>query len=153
MRCVVALAMALGWTVTLPAQGTAPYTRYGVVAIYNKYPQGTPKEALASVVRALEANQVDYVFAHLTDPAFVDRRVKQYNGRFADLVEEGRAKLAGNPATIKLLQRFVKEGEWTQEEGNATAKLKDVKDQQVFMKRIDKRWVMENRTRPTPEGK
>lgn len=153
MRCAIALAMALVLTITAFGQEAKPYTRHGVVAIYNKYPQATAKEALASVIRALDANHVDYVLAHLTDPAFVDRRVKEYNGRFADLVEESRAKLSGNPAMLKLLQRFLKEGEWMQEEGTATVKLKDVKDQQVYLKRIDKHWMMENRTRPTSEGK
>ena len=153
MRCAIALAVALSWAATTVGQEAKPYTRHGVVAIYNKYPQTTAKEALASVIRALEGNHVDYVLAHLTDPAFVDQRVKQYNGRFADLVEESRAKLSSNPATIKQLQRFLKEGEWMEEDGTVTVKLKDVKDQQVFLKRIDKRWVMENRTKPTAEGK
>lgn len=152
MRWAVTFGVALLGATVILGQDVKPLTRHGVVAIHNKYPQGTPKETLASVLQAMENQRIDYVFAHLTDPAFVDQRVKQYGGKFEELVAEGRTKLANNPATVKLLARFLKEGEWEEAEGKATVKLKELKDQQVFFKQIDKRWYMENRMRPT-EGK
>lgn len=152
MRWAVTFGVGVLWAAAVLGQDVKPLTRHGVVAIFNKYPQGTPKEALGSVVRAIGNQQVEYVLAHLTDPAFVDQRVKQYDGKFAELVAESRTKLANNPATVKLLGRFLKEGEWEEAEGKAAVKLKDVKDQQVFFKQIDKRWYMENRMKPA-EGK
>ncbi len=153
MRWAVTFMVGMLGTAAALGQDAKPPTRYGVVAIFNKYPQGTAKEALASVLRAIDAQHVDYLLAHLTDPAYVDQRVKGYGGKFEELVEESRTKLAGNPAAIKLLRRFLTAGEWEEGEGTATVKLKDVKDQQVFFKRIDKRWYMENRMKPMGEGK
>ena len=153
MRWAVAFALATLFAAAGLAQDLKPLTRYGVVASFNRYPQGTPKEALASVLRAIDNQQIDYVLAHLTDPAFVNGRVKLYGGKFEEVVEEARTKLAGNPAGVKLLRRFLKEGEWQEAEDAATARLKDVKDQQVFLKRIDKRWYLENRMKPMAEGK
>ena len=49
-----------------------PDVRYKVEANYESYPQATPKEALSSVMRAIDRKRFDYVAAHLLDPAIVD---------------------------------------------------------------------------------
>ena len=49
--------------------------RYGLAADVEAYPQATPQQALASTVRALERNRIEYFAAHLLDPAFADARV------------------------------------------------------------------------------
>jgi len=127
-----------------PAQ-EAPI-RYGIHPRLQDYPQGTAKETLASVLTALDENQVAYVLAQLTDPAFVDRRVSEvYGGRFEELVKEATAKLADNPNTIKELRRFLLEAEWQGTDTSASAKVKDVKDRQVFLVKIGDRWYLENR--------
>src|SRR5689334_13583169 len=87
----------------------ASTTRYGIAPDARTYPQGTAKETLASILKAVEAKRVDYVVAQLADPVFVDDRVQRlYGGRFADQVEDSRACL--DPLTVKLLQRFLKDG-------------------------------------------
>jgi hypothetical protein len=127
-------------------QTEEPPIRYGVHPRLEDYPQATAKEALASVLNALEQNQVAYVLAQLTDPGFVDRRVQDlYGGNFDELVRETTTKLADNPGTIKELRRFLMEGEWQANGNSASAKLKDVKDRQVFVRKMGTRWFLENR--------
>lgn len=152
MRLAVAIGIALCCT-TVQGQDVKPLTRHGVVAIFNKYPQSTPKETLESVLKALEAQHVDYVLAHLTDPVFVDRRVKEYGGKFEELVEESRVKLANNPSVLPQLRRFLKAGEWDKGEETISVKLKEVRDQQVVLKKIGNRWFLVNLMKPAAEGK
>src|SRR5437899_2617916 len=127
-------------------QDATPPRRYGVLLNQQNYPQEDPKQALASVVKAIDRQRIDYLLAHLADPDFVDERVKEvYGGNFDELVKETTSKLKDNPAEAKLLERFLKEGEWDVKENTATARLKDVKDRQVFMKKAGKNWYLENR--------
>ena len=120
--------------------------RYGFDVNLNLYPQKTPQEALLSIAKAVDNKRVDYVLAHLADPDFVDERVKEvYSGNFEELVKETSTKLKDNPAEAKQLERFLKEGDWDVKENTATARLKDVKDRQVFMKKAGKNWYLENR--------
>jgi hypothetical protein len=131
------------------AQGVregAPPGRYGIEARLKKYPQGTPKEALASVLAAIEENNFSYLLAHLADPEFVDKRVKEvHRGQFDELVKEISAKIIDSPASVKQLEQFLKAGDWEDKGNTAVAKLKDLKDQQVFFRKIGNRWFMENR--------
>jgi hypothetical protein len=46
-----------------------------VVPSTDAFPQKTPREALASVIRAIEKGRIDYLAAHLIDPGFVDAKV------------------------------------------------------------------------------
>jgi hypothetical protein len=149
MRTGFALAACLLLSAALPAQqdeDAVPPKRYGVILNQQTYPQADAKQALASVVKAIEKQRIDYILAHLADPAFVDERVKEvYGGNFDELVKETTTKLKDNPNEAKMLERFGKEGEWDEQKDTATARLKDVKDRQVFMKRIGKNWYLENK--------
>jgi hypothetical protein len=153
MNRVFVLSIVLVWVVGVSAQAPkeAPPRRYGIEANLRDYPQETPKEALASVLRAIERGRINFLLAYLADPAFVDNRVKVvYGGDFEELVRETTTKLANNPNAAKELERFLKEGEWEGGESSAGAKLKDVKDRQVFFKKIGPRWYLENRQKPEP---
>lgn len=127
-------------------------TRYGLEPDYVNYPQKSPKEALASVLRAIDQRRIDYLLAQLTDPAFVDQRVKALNGGFAELVRETTAKLGDDPLAVKELRRFLREGEWDEGGDAATVKLKDVKGRAVFLRKVNERWFFENRQKPSPEA-
>jgi len=152
MRMVPIVAIIAAFV--LDAQGLARQEtgvpgRYGVPLNTRLYPQGESKEALASVISAIENKRVNYLLAHLTDPAFVDKRVKElYGGNFDELVRETSAKFSNEPSTVKELGRFLKEGEWEAGETTATVRLKDVKDRQVFLRKIGDRWFLENRQKP-----
>jgi hypothetical protein len=120
--------------------------RYGVALDLTTYPQGKPQETFQSVLKAIENKRFDYLAAQLSDPVFIDGRVKLFGGRFEDQVEDTRARL--DPSTVKLLQRFAKDGEWRTADKEAMLVLKDNKDRFVFFRKIGDRWFMEHRSQP-----
>jgi hypothetical protein len=144
MRVVLAFVVVTALTAAQPA------ARYGVEADLKTYPQGTPKETLASVLKAIDTKRIDYLLAHLADPQFVDRRVKENGGRFDVLLDETKAKLLDDPGAAKQLRKFLSDGEWKVEENNATVKLKDVPDRAVYLRKLGDRWFLENRRKPEP---
>src|SRR5437868_6335757 len=80
-------------------QDDTPLRRYGVILNQQSYPQADYKQALASVMKAIDRQRIDYLLAHLADPDFVDERVKEvYGGNFDELVKETTTKLRDNPA-------------------------------------------------------
>jgi hypothetical protein len=121
-----------------------PPRRYGISADLEKYPQATPKETLGSVIKAIENKRIDYLLAHLADPQFVDMRVQDYGGKFDEVVKEAQKKLADDPAVVKQLQRFYKEGDLDESDDRASFRLKDAKDR-IYLRKLENRWFMENR--------
>jgi hypothetical protein len=133
--------------------------RYGVPATYDKYPQDNPKGALASVVKAIELGQIDYLVAHLADPGFVDKRVGEFRSQVTeDLKEDAKTLLAfdrlvkettehfkADPAAVKELQQFARSGEWTVQNDAAEAKVASVPTRHVFMKKSQQLWYLEDR--------
>ncbi len=121
--------------------------RYNRTVDLKNYPQDTPEKALASFVQAVEKKEVEYLLAQLAEPTFIDQRVKDYGGKFDTLVQEAKSKL-DDPAVLKLLQRFVKEGDWKTADSKATVSLKDVGDRQVLLVKEQGRWFVEHRYQP-----
>jgi hypothetical protein len=143
----IALAVLLGsvFVAGVAAQDKkAPDKRYGIDADLKTYPQATPKETLASVLKAMDAKRIDYLLAQLADRAWVDKRVKGNGGSFAAAVEETTTQLIGDPGPAKLLRRFLKDGEWTIGDKTANVRLKDV-EERVYFHKADGRWFLENR--------
>lgn len=132
--------------------GQTPAKRHGVEINQDVFPQKTPKECLASVLKAIDGKRIDYLLAHLADPTFVDVRVKAL-GNFDELIRETNAKLADDPGAVKELRRYLKEGEWEPGDEATSVKLKDVKNRGVFFKKIGDRWYMENKQRAETEKK
>jgi hypothetical protein len=121
--------------------------RYGVEADLKSYPQGTPKETLASVLKAVESKRIDYLVAQLADPEYIDERVKRtFGGKFEEQVNDTRTKL--DPPAVKLLERFLKEGDWIGKESPVSVVLKGVKDRAVTFVKIGDRWYMQNNDKP-----
>ncbi|MFN4259042.1 MAG: hypothetical protein ACK4RK_07065 [Gemmataceae bacterium] len=125
--------------------------RYGIDVDLKFYPQDTPQQTLASILKAVERGRLNYVLAQLADPKFVDERVRLAGGDFDVVIQEAKTKLADDPATVKLLQRFLKEGDWQVADTAAMASLKDVNNRFLFMKKIGDRWFMENKQAPDKE--
>src|SRR5450631_1681062 len=99
------------------ARADAP--RHGIAHDPKAFPQATPKETLGSVLKAVESNRLDYLTAQLADPTFIDERVKRlYGGRFDQHVEDTASRF--DPSTVKLLGRFLKDGDWTTEKDTAS---------------------------------
>ncbi|MBV9122208.1 MAG: hypothetical protein JO112_02460 [Planctomycetes bacterium] len=126
---------------------TSPDRRYGFEVDLENYPQATPQDTVKSVLTALNRNQVAYLLAQLTDPAWVDQRVKGLGGNFEDLVKEVSSKLSANPGAIRDLQRFANDGKWDVKGDTATGSLEDIKDRQVFLRKVGNRWFLENRNK------
>jgi hypothetical protein len=51
-----------------PKKDTKSTTRYGIQPNVELYPQSTPKEALGSVLKAIDAGRLPYLLAQLADP-------------------------------------------------------------------------------------
>ena len=106
-----------------------------------------PRRALASVLKAIEDKKFDYLVAHLADPAFVDDRVKRlYAGKFDEQVDDTRARL--DPATVKQLGKFLKDGKWTIDKTGAVVQLDGVTDRVVRLVNKDGAWYLSHRSDP-----
>jgi hypothetical protein len=133
------------------AAADGPARRFGVEADLKTFPQGTPQESLASVLKAIEQKRADYVIAQLADPEFVDRRVKETS--YEDVLAEAAAKLVDSPAAAKQLRAFLKDGKWEVEGSTASVSLKEVGDLSAFFCKADGRWFLKQPYRkPAPKG-
>jgi hypothetical protein len=156
MRTVLAVLVGVTCGTAVVARGageTAPEKRYGIEADLKTYPQATPKDALASVLKAIEHKRIDYLVAQLADPEFVDRRVKDTGGKFDDLVKEARARLVDDPGPARQLQRFLNEGEWDVKDDRASVRLKEGAERWGYFRKQDGRWYLENHYKPETDGK
>jgi hypothetical protein len=146
MRTLAALTIALGLAAPAAAQDEkAPPPRFDVRADLENYPQKTPKEAFTSAIKAIERKRFDYLVAHVIDPAWVDARLRDTASTFANVVADVGRYLGEEPGVLREFRRFLSEGEF-QEAGETTVvRLKDVKDRQVYLKKVGERWFLENR--------
>ena len=161
MRKAVGLVAAIGligfWGSV--EAGEKLVLRYRIPANYDKYPQDKPNVALASAVKAIELGQVDYLLAHLADPACVDKRVEQYRAQvkanvpaegktllaFDRLVNETKDHFKADPGAVKELQQFARSATWDTKDNSAEAQLPSVPARRVFMKKIQQLWYLEDR--------
>lgn len=139
------IILVVGLTAVTGRSQDRATTRYKVPLDLDNYPQKTAKEALSSVIKAIEAKQLDYLVAQLADPQFVDMRVKTAAGGFRDVVAETRSLLADDPASLKELRRFLADGQWEEMETAAVVRLKEIKNRAVFFRKAKDRWYLENR--------
>jgi hypothetical protein len=132
--------------------------RYNFDVNLDLYPQKTPQEALQSIAKAVDNKRVDYLLAHLADPRFVDDAVaanvnaisrgSEQSKRFLAfdrLVSETTHYFLEDPTLIKELRRFGKEAAWQINEDLAIGTLKSVQGRQVFLRKHEDRWFLENK--------
>ncbi|MFO0841340.1 MAG: hypothetical protein U0797_02930 [Gemmataceae bacterium] len=121
--------------------------RYGVRPDRKSYPQATAKEALGSVLKAIDDRRFDYLTAQLADPAFIDDRVKRvYAGKFDEQVQDTQARL--DPAAVKLLRRFAKDGTWTVGKATAVVGLEGVPERVVRLVKKGDLWFLAHDSSP-----
>ena len=68
MRAIAVVALVLATVAHVEGQAgdkDKGAKRYGIELETKQFPQGNPKEALGSVLKAIATNRVDYVLAHL----------------------------------------------------------------------------------------
>src|SRR5438128_9262687 len=124
-----------------------PTARFGFDVDEITYPQQNPKDAMKSIVTAVDRKRVDYMLAHLIDPAYVDYWVEQYKRDYALGKEEGKRLLAfdrltretdqyfqNDPLIVKELRVFAKEAKWTDEGENAVGTVDTIPARRVFLK-------------------
>jgi hypothetical protein len=162
MRVLSASLLCLAVLTGASAQNAGkgkPVVNFNIEADFDKYPQKTPQQALGSVLKALADRRVDYLMAHLADPAFVESKLKIYKAQLAASVpEDTKATLAfqrlvkatdehfrDDPTRVRELTRFAKDGEWAAADGLAVASLKLLPARKVFFKKIQDRWYLEDR--------
>ncbi|MCS6850640.1 MAG: hypothetical protein NZ700_05665 [Gemmataceae bacterium] len=153
MRPLTVVLLTLVAAVALsaqPAQDANLNRRYGIEVNQGAFPQGSPKETLTSVVKAMKEGKIDYLLAHLADPTLIDDRVRDLGGQFGDLVKEVTERLTREPDIIKSLERLLREGQWEEQEKTASVKPKDGGGLHAFFTKRGQRWFIENRTEPEP---
>jgi hypothetical protein len=139
--------LLLGLLLVGPGRGAdAPMTRHGVQPDLKSFPQATPKEALASVVKAGDLKRHDYLLAHLADPDWVDTRVEALAGGFREAVKEAGEKF--DAPAVKQLRRFLDEGEVETLDSAAVVRLKDDGGRVVRLRKVNKRWYLQHANRP-----
>jgi hypothetical protein len=144
---ILILALILAGGVRADEPSRAAGTRYGIAPDLKSYPQGTAKEALASVLKAIDSGRFDYLAAQLADPVFIDTCVKErYGGRFREQVEDSRVRL--DALAVRQLRRFLKDGTWSDGKTEVTVRLTDLPDRRVYLKKIGMRWYLEHRSAP-----
>jgi hypothetical protein len=151
MRGFLAFLAVLLCSSAILGQGGSTTTRYGVPLDRKTYPQSSPKEALRSVLGAIDAGRFDYLLAHLSDPTFVDDRVKRlYGGKFEEQVKDTRNRL--DPFLIKQLRKFLDKGEWHISKEEATVVVEDLPDRRVYLIKMDDQWYLLHRFTPPRKG-
>ncbi|MBI2806761.1 MAG: hypothetical protein HYX68_17415 [Planctomycetes bacterium] len=132
--------------------------RFGMEVDQTTFPQQTPKDAMKSIAKALDRNKIDYLLAHLADPAHVDYWVDLYKKDFPKGSDAGKRLLAfdrlsretneyflNDPLIVKDLRVFAKQAEWKEDEKVAIGSVESIPARKVYFKKIGDRWFLENR--------
>ena len=79
MRCILAVTgiLVASSLFAQPPAPAVPQVRFGLDADPDAYPQATAKDALASVVKAIQQNRIEFLLAYLVDLEFTDAKVRQ----------------------------------------------------------------------------
>ena len=89
-----------------------PPPHFGVPAETEFFPQDSPKQALASIAKAIDAGRFEYLLAHLVDPAYTDAVfAKFYRQKFGKLPDDDRGLSPAEQSarTKEALAAFVNE--------------------------------------------
>ena len=87
--------------------------------------------------------------------AELENRIREVGQRLnvADLADRIRKKLLDEPANVRDLKRFARDGQYQSSGDSGSATLKDVKDRALYFKNVKGRWYMENRKEDLPPPK
>jgi hypothetical protein len=132
--------------------------RFGFPVDEMTFPQKTPKDAMNSIVLALNRKKVDYMLAHMADPLLVEYWIERYQGDFPEGKDEARRLLAfdrlvretseyylNDPLILKDLRVFAKDAKWEEMDDIAVGTTDKVAARKVYLKKIGDRWFLENR--------
>jgi hypothetical protein len=151
MRTAVVFGILLAAAPAVAQKIERPPARFGIDADLDAYRQDTPKAALASVVKAIDARRFGYLVAHLADPDEVDKRVQELDGKFERYFKVVSDRLTDDPEAVRQLRRFASEGEFDVNGDAATVSHKEIKGKQVFLRKVGSRWYLEDRQKAAKE--
>jgi len=120
-----------------------PPARFGVEADLDKYPQDTPKAAIDSAMKAIDARRYSYLVAHIMTPEFVDARVTDA-GSFEAFVKQVATRLVDDPEVVREMRKFAVNDEISQSGDTATITNKAFKGRTLTLKKAGNRWFIEN---------
>ena len=143
---MIVLFMMVGFAynpMTSPAQAVKESGRYGIALDEASYPQNTPENLRVSLLKALNADKIEYLLAHLAHPLFIDKNVREvHEGNFSGQVAETREKL--KKGLKSPLETLLKDGKLEASEKSASIKDPTLKDFIINMKLENNKWYMEN---------
>jgi hypothetical protein len=129
----------------LDAQEKEPPKRFDITANFQLYPQATPKELMGTLMKTIQKERFDYLVAHLMEPTFVDNRLATDRITPSQFSKVIQAKFKDQPELLRDLLKLLNEGEVEDSGDRAIVKHKDVKNHQVYLKKIEDRWFIENK--------
>lgn len=140
-----------------PAKKKTP-PRYAYEVDEVTYPQKTPAEAMASIVKAIDRRNFDYLIAQMADPLYVDYWVEQYKKEVKQGKEEGKRFLGfeklvretatyyqNDPLIARDLRIFAKDAKWEEREDLAIGTVETVPARKVYLRKYGERWFLENK--------
>lgn len=154
---VSALVLALtAFSLPMLAQEVGKHDiRYRIEYNLDRFPQKTPQEALASVVRAISEKKFEYLLAQLSLPSQVDPSVLRIASTFPkgtledkkliafqEVVKETEEHFLKDPLLLKELRQFLSGAVWD-EKGHATHK--DLPGRKVTFHKLENRWFLDRR--------
>jgi hypothetical protein len=144
-RIVLTIMLVIACAATTPAlaQGNAAGasgTQYGINPDSKRFPQSEPKQAITSVIKAVEAGDVAYLLAHLIWPAEVDQKFEGNRERLVALAS--KATPAKNRKLVAAMIRHTTEGTWTISPRTARSHVEGLPD--ITLSRLGNRWFMHN---------
>jgi hypothetical protein len=75
MRLPLILALMIFGTLAVAQEAPVAPTKFGIKPLNDVYPQGKVTDVLASTIKAIEKDRIEYFVAHLLDPKFVEARI------------------------------------------------------------------------------
>ncbi len=145
--CVVVAQAQTRLTIMPDEESPVWPERYGQEVDLKLYPQGTPQEAIASVIKAMKAADVTYMLAHLVSPTEVDRKLKGDRDAFRKLAVKATPEKA--KAMVTELQGLLDDGTWTMRRNLCWTTVDGKRD--LTLERVGRRWFMHNTPVKRPE--
>jgi hypothetical protein len=165
LPAIMLLVVAPAWAQTKKPE---PPPHFGIPAETEFYPQDSPKQAMASIAKALDRGRYEYLLAHLVDPIYTDATfLKFYRRKFGKSPEDDRSipaadqaarvkealeafiaevknDRASEPKKALRLERLLKSGNVEESGTTARVTLKDEPGVSLTLQQIEGRWYMSN---------
>ena len=121
--------------------------RYGIEVDLKQYPQGDPRQAIRSVIKAIQVGEVAYLLAHLISPDQVDAKFHGDPKPLNALASRATPQRTGK--IVKALRRQLDDGAWTTRRRLAWAEVDGAPA--LSLEKIGECWFMHNTPAQRPQ--